>query len=54
MRLVDNLDTHKISDEFKFRQDRAIDFGVTCPLVPKPPIFNLVQSIACLVLIETL
>ena len=48
MRLSDN---HKISDEFEFRLDRNIDFGITCPLVPKSAIFDLVQSIACLVLI---
>ena len=54
MKLADNMDRHKISDEFKFRQDRTIDFAVTCPLVQKNPIFDLVSSIACLVLIETL
>ena len=54
MKLADNLDRHKISDEFKFQSDWTIDFGVTCPLVPKTPIFYLVQSIACLVFIGSL
>ena len=54
MRLADNQDRHKISDEFECRPDRTIDLRFTCPLVPKKPIFDLVQSIACLVLIETL
>ena len=31
MKVADNLDRHKISDEFEFRQDRTIHFGVTCP-----------------------
>ena len=47
-----NLRGHKISDEFEFRSDRTIDFGVTCPLVQKKPIFDLVRSIACLVLVK--
>ena len=54
MKVADNLDRHKISNEFEFRPDRTIDFGVTCPLVPKTPIYNLVWSVVCLVLIETL
>ena len=54
MKLADNLDRHIISDEFEFRPDRTIVFGVACPLVPINPIFNLFRSIACLVLIETL
>ena len=53
MRLADNVDSHKISDEFEFRPDRNIDFRVTCPLVAKT-IFYLVRSSNCLVLIETL
>ena len=35
MRLAENLDRHKISDEFEFRSDWNINFGVICPLVPK-------------------
>ena len=54
MKLAGNMDMHKISDEFEFRPDRTIDFGVTCPLVQKNPIFDLVLSTACLVLIKTL
>ena len=54
MKPAGNMDRHKILDEFQFRPDRNIDFGVTCSLVQKKPIFNLVQSIACLVLIQTL
>ena len=34
--------------------DRTIEFGVTCPFIQWNPIFNLVRSIACSVLIETL
>ena len=34
MRLADNLDRHRVSDEFEFQPDQNIDFGVTCPLVP--------------------
>ena len=44
MKPADNLDRHKIG---------LLNFGVTCPLVQKKPIFDLVRSIACLVLIET-
>ena len=51
MKLADNSDRHKISKEFDFQADLTIDFGVTCPLVPKQNIFHLVQSTACLVLI---
>ena len=47
MKLADSMDRHKNSDEFTFRSDHTVDFGVTCPLVPKNPIFDLVQSIAC-------
>ena len=46
MKLADNMDMHKLSDEFEFRPDRTIDFGVTCPLVPKHSIFDFVRSIA--------
>ena len=53
MRLADNLDRHKISDEFEFRPDRTIYYGVTFPIAQKNAIFDLVQSIACLVLIKT-
>ena len=53
-KLADNLDRHKISD-FEFRPDGSIDFGVTCPLVTKKNnIFDIVWSIACLVLIGSL
>ena len=54
MKLADNMDRLKILDEFEFRPDQTIDFGVTCLLVPKTPIFYLVRSIACLVLIGSL
>ena len=30
MKVADNLDRHKISDEFECRQDRTIRLGVTC------------------------
>ena len=48
MRNADNLDRHYILDEFEFRPDWT-NHGVTCPLVQKKPIFDLVRSIACLV-----
>ena len=51
MKLADNMDR---LDEFEFRPDQTIDFEVTCLLLPKTPIFYLVQSIACLVLIGIL
>ena len=44
----------EISDEFKFQPDRTFHFRVTCPSVPKNTIFDLVRSIACLVLIRSL
>ena len=37
MKLTDNLDMHKILDEFEFRPVRAIGFGVPCTLVQKIP-----------------
>ena len=46
-KLADNRDRHKILDEFEFRPDQTIYFGVTCPLVPINAIFGLVQSVAC-------
>ena len=52
MRLADNLARHKISGKFEFWPDRTIDFKVTC-FSAQNPIFDLVRSIACLVLIET-
>ena len=54
MKVADNMDRHKISDEFEFQPDRTLDFWVTCPLVQKKNIFDLVWSIACLVLTESL
>ena len=57
MKLADNLDRHKISkisDGFEFRPDLTTAVRVTCPLVLKKFIFDLVLSIACLVLIQTL
>ena len=48
MKIGDNLDRHKISDKFEFRQDRTIHFEVTCPWVPKKKnTFEFVGSIAC-------
>ena len=35
MKLADNPDRPKISDEFDFKPDWNIDFGITCPLVQK-------------------
>ena len=54
MRLADNQDRHKISNKFEFRPDRTSDLGVTCPLVPKNIILDLVQTRACLMLTESL
>ena len=31
MKVADNLDRHKILDEFEFQQDGTIHFGVSCP-----------------------
>ena len=43
---------HKVSDEFEFRPDRIIHFGITCPWASlKKAIFDLVRSIAPSVLI---
>ena len=33
--LAGNEDMHKISDEFEFRLDRTIDYGVSCPWASK-------------------
>ena len=30
-KLTDNEDMHNILDEFQFRPDRTIDYGVSCP-----------------------
>ena len=35
MKRVDNLDRHKISDEFEFRPHRTIDSRVTYPFEPE-------------------
>ena len=35
MKLADNMERHKVSDEFEFRPDQTVDLGVTCPLVQK-------------------
>ena len=48
---ADNQDSHKILDEFEFRPDRNIHFGVTCSWVAKKPIFGLVRSIVPSILI---
>ena len=45
MKLADNPDRYKIS-ELEFQPDWTIDFGVTCPVVPKNPLFHLVQNMA--------
>ena len=37
---------HKFSDEFEFRRDQTIHFGVTCPWEPKKPIVERVWLIA--------
>ena len=56
MEVADNLDRHKISDKLEFRHDRSVHFGVTCPWVPKKAtyIFDFVQSIACVIFIQSL
>ena len=51
MKLAYNMERYKISNAFELRPYRIIHFGVTCPLVPKMTIFELIRSIACLVLI---
>ena len=35
MKVADNLDRHKILDEFEFRQGRTILVEATCPCMPK-------------------
>ena len=45
MKVTDNLDRHKILDEFKFWQNCFIQFGGTCPCMPKKVIFDFVWSI---------
>ena len=52
--LVHNQDSYKISEDFEFRPDWTIHVGVTYPWVPKNVIFDLVRSIAFLVLIISL
>ena len=52
MKLSDNMDKHKISDEVEFQPDLTIDWNYL-PFSAENPIFNLILSIACLVLIET-
>ena len=49
--LAGNQDSHKILDEIECRSDQTIHFGVTCPLVAKKPIFDLVRSIVPSILI---
>ena len=53
MKLADTLDKHKISEEFEFRPDRIINYWVTCACAENP-IFDLVRTIACLVLTGSL
>ena len=55
MKLANMMDKHKILDEFEFRPDLTIDFGVTCPLVQKNPYSTLsVVDIACVILSRSL
>ena len=54
MKVADNLDRHKISDDFNFLQDHTNHFGVTCPCVPKNPIFNFVLCVCCVIFIQSL
>ena len=50
MKLADNIDRHKISDEFEFRPDRSyLPFSAE-----KKSRVDLVRSIAYLVFTETL
>ena len=53
-KLAGNQDNHKISDEFEFRPDRTMHFGVTFPWVPNNAVFDFVRSIAFLVFIGSL
>ena len=53
VKLAGNEDNHKFLDKFDFGLDR-IHFRVTRPWVTKNTIFDLVQSIALLVLIGSL
>ena len=53
-KFASNQNSHKILDKFKFQPDQTTDFRVTRPWVPKNTIFDLVWSIAFLVLIGSL
>ena len=46
IKLAGNQDRYKISVKFEFGPFGNIRIGVTSPLVPKNPIFDLVQRIA--------
>ena len=54
MKVADNLERHKISDEFRLRQNRTIHFGVTCPWVPKNLIFHFVWIIVYVISMQSL
>ena len=55
MKIAENLDI-KSWMSLKFRQDQTIHFRVTCPLSAKKKktIFDFVQSIACVIFIQSL
>ena len=53
MRLADNLDRHKTMDDFEFRQIELLTLQLFALECQKNTIFDLVQSIAFLVLIES-
>ena len=53
MKLADNMDRHKIPDDFDSRPDRTMTLKLLA-LKCRKNMFDLVRSIACLVLIETL
>ena len=44
MKLADNKDRHKYSDEFDFRPDRRVCFGVTHPFSVKMFFHRLVMG----------
>ena len=51
--IVGNEEMHEISDEFEFRQDFTTNYGVSCPWVSKKPMYNFVNTLAPLFLIES-
>ena len=50
--LAGNEDMHESLDEFKFRQDPTTDYGVSCTWASEKSMYNVVNTLAPLFLIE--